>query len=795
MNKLNTINTYKDETSHVKSSHTRMINFGELHMTKKKKINHMKRTFLYILLSLVLFNACKIDSEFLATDHDIIGDLKTVNTVNIQKLINKVSERGGGRIIFPKGDYVSGSLILKSNVELHIEEGATLYGSIDPRDYWKIDVEGMPVSPKTDDNSKLALILSHDTHNISITGKGTIDGRGGVLVHVMDSLHKIGEYEIKEYDHGNKRIRETERPKILMFMESDHVTVSGITIKNSAVWVQTYELCTNVRIDGITVESRAFWNNDGMDISDCRNVRITNCNVNAADDGICLKSYYPGHCNDSIYIANCTVRSSASAIKFGTASIGGFKNVTIENIKVFDTFRSMIAIESVDGGDIENIHVSNMVGKNTGNALFVRLGHRSGDKPGYVKNITIKDLTCEVPYGRPDEGYAFEGPMPREPHNQYPAPITGIPDHYIENVTLENIEITYPGKSSKDIAYIDLNKLDDVPERISKYPEYSQFGELPSWGFYARHVKGLSMKNITLKLEDKDFRPPFVFDDVFNLEMSGINAPQDNNNIVIRGVEGIQLDDELSDNIVRITSKCKKVQDENQEYRFKDKIEVTLSSKTKTAKIYYTLNGTTPSKKSKLYEKPIEITDNTHLKAIAIAEGYYSSDVYSKRYSKTVLNDLPKGFPKISLEEKPNKYGDPNGSQLIDEVFGTTDFRDKKWTGLNEKDLVVEFDLGQPVDISGVQVSTLTATQKWRFPPKSITIYAKEGSGNYKKLKTQKYHSVSKHHTELNFHNVKFSSYKAQHVKIVIKNYGTLPKWHVGAGKLPWIFVDEININ
>ncbi len=742
-----------------------------------------------------MFSSCKKNTEYQVSDYNIIGDGVTLNTENVQKLIQEVSDNGGGTIIFPKGDYVIGSIFIKDNVELHLKKGVNLLGSIDPRHYKKIIAEGLPVSPKTDDNSKLALILAYNAKNIAITGEGTINARGAQLLQTTDSLHDAGIRVIKGYDRKKKRLNETERPKVIQIVECENVAVKNVTIKNSAVWVQSYELSKNVVIEGIKVESRAFWNNDGMDITDCKNVKVINCDVNAADDGICLKSYYPGHYNDSIYIANNTIRSSASAIKFGTASIGGFKNVTIENNKVFDTFRSMIAIESVDGGDIENIHVSNMVGKNTWNAFFIRLGHRSGEKPGTVKNITIKNLTCEVPYERPDKGYAFEGPMPREPHNQYPAPIAGIPNHYIENVTLENIEIIYPGKSSKEIAYIDLNKLDDVPERITKYPEYSQFGELPSWGFYARHVKGLSMKNITLKLADKDFRPPFVFDDVLGLKMSSINTPKDNNNIVTRDVEEIELDDELSGNVVRITSKCKPVQDEKLKYRFKDKVKVALSSKTKAAKIYYTLNGTTPTKKSKLYNKPFEITDNVHLKAIAIAEGYYSSEIFSKRYSKTILNDLPKGFPKISFAEKPNKYGDPLGTQLIDEIFGTTDFRDKKWTGLNEKDLVVEFDLGQPIDISEVQVSTLTATNKWRFPPKSITVYAKDASGNYKKLKTQKYSSVSKHLTELNFHNVKFSSYKTQHVKVAIENYGTLPKWHVGAGKLPWIFVDEININ
>src|SRR5690606_4595481 len=120
-------------------------------------------------------------------------------------------------------------------------------------------------------------------------------------------------------------------------------------LKNSACWGLFFERCSDMILDGLKVTNRAFWNNDGMDITDCKNVKVTNCDLDTADDGICLKSHTPGYFNDNIYVANCTIRSSASAVKFGTASHGGFKNITIENIKVFDTFRSAIAIESVDG--------------------------------------------------------------------------------------------------------------------------------------------------------------------------------------------------------------------------------------------------------------------------------------------------------------------------------------------------------------------------------------------------------------------------------------------------------------
>jgi hypothetical protein len=283
----------------------------------------------------------------------------------------------------------------------------------------------------------------------------------------------------------------------------------------------------------VKIINRAFWNNDGIDITDCHNVSISNCDVNSADDGICLKSYYPGYFNDSIYIANCTIRSSASAIKFGTASYGGFKNVTIENIKIHDTFRSAIALESVDGGVIENIIVRNIEAFNTGNALFIRLGHRDGETLGIVRNIHFKDVKVKVPFGRPDINYDMRGPAVPFFHNPFPASIVGIPGHDIENVVIENIEISYPGRASKGMAYVPLSRLDQVPENESSYPEFDMFRELPAWGFYIRHAKGITFKNVKLTLDDTDFRPAFIFDDVDGVKMDQVALPQSNKDEII----------------------------------------------------------------------------------------------------------------------------------------------------------------------------------------------------------------------------------------------------------------------
>ncbi len=153
---------------------------------------------------------------------------------------------------------------------------------------------------------------------------------------------------------------------------------------------------------------------------------------------------------ENIQVLNCKVRSSASAIKLGTNSYGGFKNIVIKNIQVYDTYRSAIAIQSVDGGVIENIIVENVYAINTGNALFIRLGNRIRNrgedaKAGSIKGIHIKDLTCEVPLEHPDYKYQIRGPELPFFHNVLPSSIVGMPYSKIEDVVLENVKILYPG--------------------------------------------------------------------------------------------------------------------------------------------------------------------------------------------------------------------------------------------------------------------------------------------------------------------------------------------------------------
>ncbi|MEO1416707.1 MAG: glycoside hydrolase family 28 protein [Bacteroidota bacterium] len=472
-----------------------------------------------------------------ATDYNVLDygakpDGTTLCTEQIQAAINAAYRRGGGRVVIPKGRFLSGSIYLKSKIELHLEEGAILQGSVNADHYERLGLWK-------------ALLLSDGQHDIALSGPGALDGNGRAVALRLDSLFYAGALDSAHYNFADRRPKFYTRPTLIQFLNCQHVDVRNLTLRRAACWVQSYQQCEDLTIDNIRVESDTYWNNDGIDIVDCQEVRLTNSYFNCSDDGICIKSHFANLIGENIFINNCTVRSSASAIKFGTNSLGGFRNVTIKNIKVFDTFRSAIAIESVDGGVLENITIDSVEATNTGNAIFIKLGHRVKGDVATLKNVTIQNVKVEVPFGRPDHAYELRGPDLPFFHNVFPSSITGFPGHYVENVVLKNIEITFPGKGNKGLAYRPLSDLDQIPEKENVYPEFSMFGELPAWGFYVRHVKGLVFQNISLNLQAPDHRPTFVFDDVHGLDMREVQVLGESKEkkVILRNTSDTKIED------------------------------------------------------------------------------------------------------------------------------------------------------------------------------------------------------------------------------------------------------------
>jgi len=203
--------------------------------------------------------------------------------------------------------------------------------------------------------------------------------------------------------------------------------------------------------------------------------------------------------------------------------------VVIRNIKIYDTYRSAIAIECTQGGFIENILVENIEAKNTGNAIFIRIGKvRGAPKAGPLRNVTIKNVRVSIPFSSPDINYKIRGPGFSTFHNICPSSITGNPGINVENVLIENVKIEYPGRGVKAYANMPLYRIKDVPELETAYPEFTMFGELPAWGLYVRHTDGLTLKNIQLRISKEDYRPAMVFDDVKNIHLDRIKIIGDN---------------------------------------------------------------------------------------------------------------------------------------------------------------------------------------------------------------------------------------------------------------------------
>ena len=448
-----------------------------------------------------------------AASHDVksygaTGDGVTPDTASLQRAIDAAASDGGGTVTLPAGTYLSGSLHLKSHVVLQLDEGATLLGSPRLADYAR--------------HNMYALLLAERQEEITVCGKGVIDGQGKPLNDEAWLLLSQG--KIKRIDGGGSDVR----PCLINFRKCKGVTVRDVTLKDAGQWVEDYRECENLLIEGIKVRSNTGYNNDGIDIDGCKNVVVRGCDIDSEDDGICLKSG-SNPCED-VLVENCRLRSSCNGLKLGTASVGGFRNITCRNLEIYDTYHSGIALEVVDGGVMENVNVSHVTITNTSSAIFVRLAHRNTNgEVGSIKGVTISDVTAEIP----DRPKNLMNKFPDKEHAYHPvtlitSSITGQPGHPVRDITLENIRLIYGGIGAEPrprVTDVIQDKLlswtnpAEVPELPDTYPDAHRFGTLPAWAFYCRHAAGLKFKNITLQVQGKDYRPALVCDDVQDLEL------------------------------------------------------------------------------------------------------------------------------------------------------------------------------------------------------------------------------------------------------------------------------------
>jgi len=453
------------------------------------------------------------------------GDGKSVDSHAINKAIEAASANGGGRVFFPAGSYLCYSIHLKSKVNLYLGPGATIVAAEPPASGAGQGYD--PPEPMQWDKYQdfghshwhNSLIWGQDISDISILGPGLIWGKG-LSRGAGDTALAPGV--------GNKSIS---------LKNCHNVVLRDIAILHGGHFAILATGVDNLTIDNLLIDT----NRDGIDVDCCRNVRISNCSVNSPwDDGICLKSSFGlGYARptDNVTITNCYVTGGYEEgtlldatykhigpdykappdlsvlgwiprhgrIKFGTESNGGFRNIAITNC-VVESCRG-IALETVDGGLLEDVTISNIVMRDlTDVPFFLRLGSRMRGPTGVAIGQLRRVLISNVVVSNADSGQA--------------AIITGIPDHCIEDLTFDSIYIQHRGGGTKEAAGI------SPPEIENSYPDPEPFGPMPAHGFFIRHVKGLTMRNIEIKPMWDDLRPAFVLDDVDGSDFTHVKLPR-----------------------------------------------------------------------------------------------------------------------------------------------------------------------------------------------------------------------------------------------------------------------------
>ena len=430
----------------------------------------------------------------------------TNSTEAVRAAVAECVKNGGGVVYIPNGTYVMASVQVFSNVHFVFEPGAKILGSLNPDDFDEREHIDYPLYQDYSHSFfHRAMFWGEDVENISFSGLGTIDMR-----EVWENTPAEGEAERRAY----------RAIKIFSFKDCKHVDISDLKLYNATDLAVYLAGCEDVKTTRLTMHV----NIDGISPDCCKNVVISDCNIVAGDDGIVLKSSYALNRKqlcENVVISNCNVSSRMCAIKLGTESNGGFKNIAITNCAVYDTCYTGLAIEIADGGEIDGVTVTGIVMKNVGTPFIIMLTDRRRAPEdatiGKIKNVVIDNLVATGPYGYiypiryttilPDEKLA-------KAPNVVTSSVVGQVGEKLENISLSNIYLTVPGGSGEaDREVI-------VPENPKTTPSARAHGDiLPASGIFFRHVKNLSLQNINVFTIDDDAREEMFFDDVEGLKI------------------------------------------------------------------------------------------------------------------------------------------------------------------------------------------------------------------------------------------------------------------------------------
>jgi len=618
-------------------------------------------------------------------DFGVNPDGITLNTKAIQKAIDQCDKNGGGTVEFPAGNYLTGTIVMKNNVILHLQAGSKILGSTNIADY---PMYSPPVPNNMDKDVKRALIRGENLKNIGIIGLGIIDGQGESLQGIKMDDETLNEIK-KVYTDKTRYIpgkKNDQRPFLMRFVSCKDIVMKGITLQHPAKWTQHYLNCDGITIRDIKVFAHGGENNDMVDIDGSKNVLITGLRGDSDDDGICLKSA-GDQIVENVLISNCILRSRTNPIKAGTDSYGGFRDITISNCYIGpsittdgysgrDEGLAGIALELVDGGILENVTISNIVMEDMAAPIFIRLGNR-GRTPqpnmephsvGTVNNISISNIVARNA-GRTG------------------CSIIGEIDHPITNISISNVRINFDGGGTLAEA------MEEKPELVNEYPESVSLGNLPAYGFFIRHVDGITFRDVTFSYNEEDHRPAMLFNDVQNLKLLNVDAEiaydakgqivlqntrdvfvngcspkstnvflsleQNSKNINITGNNFSNLnkplivDRSIQSNEIKISSNLtgkSSLFEILQPSIHRDSLGMVQIYFPDHADIFYTSDGTAPSKYSKKYWMPFEQISTTTIKAAAIELDKESSTAILKLDKMQVLS--PQIFPKDQFFHK-----------------------------------------------------------------------------------------------------------------------------------------------
>jgi len=436
-------------------------------------------------------------SVFDIRDYGAIGDGRTVNTKSIQAAVQAAQAQGGGVVLIPSGDFVSGTLHLASNITLHVSRDGTLRASQDSADY-----------------APFALLVCQKANHVILEGPGRIVGDGEtwwrrsrkVPPQTPPQTFVLDEVEAWHFDAKRGKLGKRPSP-FLRLIESTDLIVRNLLIENSPGWTLSIDYCDRVQVKDVVISNNYHGpNTDGIDVVASSHVDITHCFIATGDDAIVLKNGDAKEKSRSmshIRVRHCTVMSSTNCFKIGTETINDISQVLVSDCHFFvegiwPWTLSGIAIESVDGAHVSAVTVKNISMRNIMTPIFIRLGNRNRgkakDRQGELREIRISNVKAI--------------------NAEFPCTLSGIPGKYIQDVVLKKIDISYREANEG------LKIKDPIPEQETTYPEFWMFGDLPAYGLWARHVDGLKVKKFKVIPRRSNRREFLVLQDVLNAQIS-----------------------------------------------------------------------------------------------------------------------------------------------------------------------------------------------------------------------------------------------------------------------------------